>query len=186
MRARITLVPYGLSLIVVFLVGTALSMAVPAELAGQRVSPHETVSATIDGADLSITYGRPSMRGRTIMGTLVSYGHVWCPGADEATTLTTSRPMRIGSMSLSAGSYTFWMLPSADAWTLIVNTQTGQWHTRYDPQYDLGRIELQKASLAEAIEQLTFAIDKNPTGAGGVLKMMWERTAVSAQFSIVQ
>ena len=184
MRTRITLVLCGLHML--WAVGAALWMAVPVALEAQRLSPHETVSATIDGADLSITYGRPSVRGRTIVGALVPYGRVWCPGADEATTLTTSRPIRVGTLSLPAASYTLWMLPSADAWTLIVNTETGQWHTRYDSKYDLGRVELQKESLVEPIEQLTFAIEKQPTGVGGVLKMMWERTAVSVPFSIVQ
>ena len=54
---------------------------------GRRASPHESISGTIDGTDITITYGRPSMRGRMIFGRLVAWDRVWCPGADEATTL---------------------------------------------------------------------------------------------------
>ena len=54
-------------------------------------SPHETTKATIDGAAISVTYGRPSVRARKIMGALVPYGTVWRTGADEATTLTTDK-----------------------------------------------------------------------------------------------
>ncbi|MBI3263372.1 MAG: DUF2911 domain-containing protein [Acidobacteria bacterium] len=43
---------------------------------GGRVSPHESVSATVIGAQLTIVYGRPSMRGRTIFGSLVPYDRV--------------------------------------------------------------------------------------------------------------
>src|SRR5262249_33773889 len=60
-----------------------------------RMSPHETISATIDEAMISITYGRPYMRGRRIMGALVPFGRVWCPGADQATALTTSKRLRL-------------------------------------------------------------------------------------------
>ena len=95
-----------------------------------RLSPHDSVANVVDGADVSIAYGRPSMRGRAIMGHLVPYGRVWCPGADEATTLTSSKALRIGDLALDAGSYTLWMRPSADDWMLIVNKETGIFHTQ--------------------------------------------------------
>src|SRR5436305_11661400 len=97
--------------------GTILAVVVGVSaVRAQRASPHESVSASIDGADISIAYGRPYMRGRTIFGSLVPYGRVWCPGADEATTLTTSRPLKIGDLLLDAPQYTLWILPSADQW----------------------------------------------------------------------
>ena len=61
---------------------------------GGRRSPHESVSAKIEGATMTIEYGRPYMRGRTIFGGLVPYQIVWCPGADAATTLDSTRPLR--------------------------------------------------------------------------------------------
>jgi DUF2911 family protein len=156
---------------------------------GPRVSPHETVSATIDGADLVITYGRPSMRGRTIFGALVPYGRVWCPGADEATTLDSTRALKIGALAVPAGPHTIWMVPAAEAWTLVVSKEPSGFHTRYTQSSDLGRVPLQKKAITEpaaAIEMLTFAIEKNPSGAGGVIKMTWETTEVSALFTVVQ
>src|ERR1019366_1109945 len=82
-----------------------LTSALATARAGQtRASPHATVSAGVGGADLSITYGRPYMRGRVIMGALVPYGRVWCPGADEATTLTTTKPLKMGDLTLAAGA----------------------------------------------------------------------------------
>src|SRR5262249_57241762 len=118
-----------------------------------RVSPNESVSATIDGATLTITYGRPSMRGRTIFGALVPYGRVWCPGADEATTLESSRPIAIGALAVPAGSHTIWMLPTADAWTLVVSQEPSGFHTRYNEPADLGRVPLVKRALPTPVEQ---------------------------------
>jgi len=156
----------------------------PAEARAQsRLSPHESVSATVDGSDISITYGRPYMRGRAIMGALVPYGRVWCPGADEATALATSRGLRIGGRTLAAGRYTLWMLPTADLWMLIINKQTGQFHTEYDARQDLWRVDLEKRVLGSPVDQLTFSIVPRP-GGGGVIKLAWETTEVSVPFTV--
>ena len=169
----------------VLLLGSQLAVGQPAG----RVSPHESVSATIDGADITVVYGRPSMRGRTIFGALVPYGRVWCPGADEATTLDSTRGLQIGKLAVPAGPHTIWMLPTAEAWTLVVSKEPSGFHTRYTQASDLGRVALAKRVLtepAEGVEMLTFTIEKNPSAAGGVIKMMWELTEVSALFTVVQ
>ena len=171
-----------LALIALVLIGAGLA----ARQRGPRVSPHESVDATIDGAEIVITYGRPSMRGRTIFGALVPYGRVWCPGADEATTLDSTRVLQLGTLTVPAGPHTIWMLPTADAWTLVVSKEASGFHTRYNESADLGRVALHKQTLAAPIERLTFKIEKNPAAAGGVITMMWETTEVSASFTVVQ
>ena len=174
-------------LAVIAMVSTGRGLA--AGQRGARVSPHESVSASIDGADLTITYGRPSMRGRTIFGALVPYERVWCPGADEATTLDSTRALQIGTLAVPPGPHTIWMLPTASVWTLVVSKEPSGFHTRYNGAADLGRVALRKQALTEppsGVETLTFAIEKNPSGAGGVIKMTWETTEVSALFTVVQ
>ncbi len=150
-----------------------------------RISPHETTSGSVDGASLSINYGRPSMRGRKIFGDLVPWDRVWCPGADECTKLTTDRPLKIGNLSLAAGSYSLWMLPQPGDWMLIVNKQANVFHTRYDSEYDLGRVKLEKRALSSPVEELTFYVEKNPDGPGGRIRMTWETTEVFAPFTVV-
>lgn len=151
---------------------------------GTRVSPHESTSATIDGSDITITYGRPSMRGRTIFGQLVPYGRVWCPGADEATTLDSARPLQIGDLAVPAGPHTIWILPTADAWTLVVSKEASGFHTKYNASADLGRLQMTKRTLDMPIEQLTFALATSPAGRGGVVTMSWETTEVSVPFTV--
>lgn len=152
----------------------------------QRASPHESTSATIDDAELTITYGRPYMRGRTIFGGLVPYGRIWCPGADEATILTTDRALKFAGLDVPAGHYTLWMRPTADAWTLIVNRQTGQWHLQYDPAQDLGHVPLETRTLARPVQQLTFDVERRHGAPGGVLRMRWATTEASAPFTVVK
>src|SRR5437763_591515 len=158
----------------------------PGRQRAPRVSPHESVDATIDETQVVITYGRPSMRGRTIFGALVPCGRVWCPGADEATTLDSTRALQIGTLTVPAGPHTIWMLPTSDVWTLVVSKEASGFHTRYNQSADLGRVALRKQALATPIEQLTFKIEKNSAAAGGVITMMWETTEVSASFTVVQ
>src|SRR5580765_3511293 len=108
----------------------------------RRVSPHETNNSVVDGAKISITYGRPSVRGRKIFGSLVPYDRVWMPGADEATIFQTSAPLQFGDFTLRAGSYTLYTLPSDKRWTLIINKMTGQFHTYYPEQDDLAKLPM--------------------------------------------
>ncbi|MGE5244366.1 MAG: DUF2911 domain-containing protein [Betaproteobacteria bacterium] len=166
-----------------FALVVSIAMAGCAAAQGRRASPHETTSATIDGARITISYGRPYRRGRTIMGGLVPYGRVWATGADEATTISTTKTLRIGGVDLPAGNYSLWTLPSPDRWKLIVNRQTGQWHTQYDRLQDLARLDMTKRQLARPVDQLTISIGKGSTG-GGVLTIAWETTEVSIPFAV--
>jgi hypothetical protein len=150
----------------------------------QRASPHESVSGSIGGAELAITYGRPYMRGRVIFGSLVPYGRVWCPGADEATVLTSSKPLVLGgALDVPAGPHTIWILPTPDVWTLIVSKEPSGFHTRYHEAADLGRVPLEKRALDAPIDQLTFAFRRTGDHAGAIV-MSWENTEVSAPFTV--
>src|SRR5437868_979977 len=120
-----------------------------------RVSPHETVTASIDGNDVTIVYGRPYTKDpktgapRKVWGELVPFGKVWRTGADEATLLTTKEPLDIGGTAVPAGTYSIYTLPEANGAKLIVNKQTGQWGTKYDEKQDLARIDMKKEAAAK-------------------------------------
>src|SRR5262249_55183581 len=83
---------------------------------GNRASPHETVDLTLSGKKISVSYGRPYMKGRKIMGALVPFNAVWRTGADEATVLNTEADLTIGSLSVPKGSYALFTLPSESGW----------------------------------------------------------------------
>jgi Protein of unknown function (DUF2911) len=158
------------------------------------VSPHETISATIDGSKITITYGRPYSKKpgttevRKIWGGLVPYGKVWRTGADAATVLTTEQPLVLGETTLPAGKYTLFTWPVENGTPkLIINKRTGQWGIPYDEQKEaeneLARVDLKKETLDKDVDQFTMAIEPNPSG-GGVLKMMWEKTQYLVTFTV--
>lgn len=139
-----------------------------------QLSSRDTVRAAIGGAEILIEYGRPRVRGRTIMGGVVPWGEIWRTGANAATGFTTSADLLLGGAGIPAGSYTLYSLPRPDGADLIVNRQTGQWGTEYDPSLDLVRVPLTRRTLPAPVEEFTIAIDSADGGAR--LRFAWERT----------
>jgi hypothetical protein len=156
--------------------------SLPRHPEGERRSPREVVFADIAGSRISIEHGRPSKRGRVIWGSLVPWGRWWMPGADEATSLTTSKPLEFGGLLVPAGDYTIYTNPGDASFKLIINQETGQFHTTYHPERDLGRVDMHRAAAVTPAEQLTFAIE--PQGTGGVLKLTWDDREYSAPFVV--
>src|SRR6476659_6414204 len=72
---------------------------------GQAGSPHETVEYMVHGAKITVNYGRPFIKGRAI-DAVAPKGQAYRLGADEATILTTDKPLMIGALMLQPGSYT--------------------------------------------------------------------------------
>lgn len=112
------------------------------------------------------------------MGALVPYGKVWRTGANEATTLTTPVDLSIGVTKVPAGTYTLWTLPEEGTWKLIINKQTGQWGTEYDPKQDLARVDMSKRpAVGSPAEQFTISFDKKSEDTADLV-LTWETTTV--------
>jgi hypothetical protein len=153
---------------------------------GQRyTSPPASAAVKIAGKRISVAYYAPSMHGRRIMGELVPFGQVWCPGANVATGLTTEADLQIGSLKLPKGTWSIWAIPGAKEWTLIVNKQSGQHHLDYDAAEDFGRTTMMVKTLFTPVE--TFRIELASDGANkGTLSLIWETTQASIPFTVLQ
>jgi hypothetical protein len=173
---------------------SAMAQAAKTKKQRQRISPHETITATIDGAEVKLVYGRPYTKDpksgemRKIWGGLVPYGKVWRTGADEATLLTIAAPIEIGGTSLAAGTYSLFTVPAEDGSAkLVINKKTGQWGIPYNEESEkaneLARIDLTKSAIEKKVDQFTMAIEPQSSG-GGELKMMWENTQYSVPFTV--
>ena len=158
-------------------------VAILAQGREQRRSPHETVNETLAGKQITISYGRPSLHGRKIMGGLVPYGDIWRTGADEATTLTTAADLTIGGASIPAGQYTLWTLPAEAGWKLVINKETGQWGTNYHAAQDLVRVGMRTSNVSRPVEEFTIAW-RNRSEREADLIMEWENTRVSVPVQV--
>lgn len=142
-----------------------------ADAAGRAMgvaSTRDTARGTVDGAGVLVDYGRPSRRGRAIWGTVVPYDSIWRLGANAATQITTSAELDIGGALVPAGTWSLWLIPTATGGTLIINKQTKQWGTQYDPAQDLVRVPVSRASRATRAEQFTITIE------AGELRLDWD------------
>jgi hypothetical protein len=154
---------------------------------GQAGSPHVKSEWTIDGANISITYGRPSLKGRTMGKDVDPYiGKPWRTGADEATILTTNRPLKFGAISLAPGSYTINTQPGEGEWQLIIGKLgakgQAQWGVPYQKDLEIGRTAMKIDKTKTPVEQLTITIDD--TATGGTLRIEWGTTSASAPFTV--
>jgi hypothetical protein len=150
-----------------------------------RISPTQTAKANIDGADVSVTFGAPYTKDpqtgapRKIWGGLVPYGQVWRTGANEATTLTTTKDLEIGGTTVPAGSYSLFTLPEeSGASKLIINKQTGQSGTKYDESQDFARVDLTKTTIDKQVNQFEMTILTGNKGSHK-LALRWENTEFS-------
>lgn len=130
-------------ILLVVLLG-ALPPAFQQPTAPPRVKPSQRGSVTQRIADTTITidYSRPVARGRELFGKLVPWGRVWCPGADDATTIEVSADLKVDGKDLAAGKYSVWAEPGPERWTLMFNRQHAVWHTRYPEGQDALRLEV--------------------------------------------
>jgi len=164
--------------------GTAVA---PAQTPKAPLSPPAHSSLTIAGATITVDYSAPSMRGRQIFGSLVPWGQVWRTGANKATTLKTEAALNINGLRVPKGEYTIYTIPEPDQWTLIINKQTGQWGTVYDPGQDLGRVKMTVSKPPEPIQTFTITVAKaNGTENKGFLVMQWENEVATAPFTVLK
>ena len=129
-------------------------------------SPHDTLRTK----NLTVTYGRPYKKGREIFGKLEPYGKVYRCGADEATTIT----------FMKDGTYSLFVIPNEDKWTIILNGQAKQWGA-YDYEKnkakDVLHVDVPVTKLNSVVEQLTIAL------AAKNLTIAWDQTQVAIPVS---
>lgn len=157
-----------------------------------RASQKAVVSQTVGVTDIKITYSRPGVKGRVIWGDkkpdtkadagtaenpLVPFGQVWRTGANEATTFSVTDDVTINGQKLPKGDYSLHTIPGKDEWTIIFNSDPGQWGSfSYDEKKDTLRIRV-KPEPAEMREWFTIGIPEvTPSTAKVVLR--WEKIVV--------
>lgn len=166
-----------------------------------RPSQKATVMQAVGVTDITITYSRPGVKGRKIWGDppansaagtstlddararakdapLVPYGHVWRTGANEATLLEVSDNVLVNGQPLAAGRYSLHTLPARDEWTIIFNSDAGQWGSfSYDDKKDVLRVKAKPQIVADSQEWLIFTFD--PVNANSAqVNLRWEKVNV--------
>jgi len=154
----------------------------------QYKSPHESTSLEVGGHKITITYGRPSLHGRKMIGEHEPYGKVWRTGADEATTIETDADLDLNGLKVPKGTYSLFTIPEPDSWTLIVNKVAKQWgafkYSEHESE-DVGRTKMHVTKLSSPVEE--FTISMTPSGSDGfTLKLAWQDVEASVPVKVAR
>lgn len=167
-------------------------------------SQKASVMQTIGVTDITITYHRPAVKGRTIFAPapasmearaageatldnqnerkpgepIVPYNHVWRAGANEATTFQVTDDVLINGQPLKAGTYSLAAIPGKDDWTIIFNNDPGQWGAfSYDAKKDALRVKSKAQTVSDNQELLLYSFDP-VTADSATVNLRWEKVNV--------
>jgi len=133
----------------------ALVLATPAA-AQPQASQHGAVSQLVNTTTISLEYDRPVLRGRSIFGQLLDYDVVWTPGANRATWIDFSAPVRVQGQALPAGRYGIWTIPHENApWEIIFVSDWDAHHSFFPMESERLRVRASPESSSH-MEVLAF------------------------------
>lgn len=128
---------------------------------------------------ISLTYGRPDVKGRKIFGGTEPYGVVWRTGANAATIIKFTDEVTIEGHKIKPGEYSLFTIPGATEWTVIINKVAKQWGAySYDPKQDLLRFKVKPYRLPITLETFTIQFTDVHIDTG-ILQLLWERTGIA-------
>ncbi|MEX2529482.1 MAG: DUF2911 domain-containing protein [Gemmatimonadota bacterium] len=147
-----------------------------------RASPYDSVTAAMGEARVKVCYGRPSARGRTMIGgENVPFGQFWRTGANEPTTLHVTAPVEIAGIALEPGSYSLYTRPGETTWEVFLNTSVDRWGVPINEEvrsHEVGSAELPRERPESHVETMTFTVeDVSDDSANLVLE--WETFRIS-------
>jgi hypothetical protein len=144
----------------------------------QAQSPAATATGKANGATITINYSSPSVKGRKIWGELVPYGKVWRAGANQATTIEFDKDVTVEGKKVPKGKYSLYALPGEKEWSIILNSQTGQWgitrggETTRDASKDVAVVTVKPKKSASMTEALKYEVNNNG------FSLIWENLEV--------
>ncbi|MES2650898.1 MAG: DUF2911 domain-containing protein [Bacteroidota bacterium] len=155
----------------------AQGVKMPAASSGQ------TVIQEFGLGKITLTYSRPSMKGRKIFGALEPYDKVWRTGANSATVIKFSDDVTIEGKDIPAGEYGLFTIPNKSEWTVILSKTSKTWGAyTYNEADDFARFKVKPMAMKEKMETFTIQFaNVKPTSAQ--LQILWENTAVAVNLT---
>lgn len=145
------------------------------------LSPFSEIRQEIGLTELTLSYSRPSAKGRTVYGELVPYGEIWRTGANVSTNLTVEEDVKVAGNELVAGTYALYSIPGPTEWTIIVHTKTGMRSIaggRVKPENDVFRFTVVPEYLPKYVETLSMQF-VSLSSSRCELQISWEHTRVA-------
>lgn len=166
--------------------GTAAFAQTPAapKLTFPEASPLASVSQRIGLTDVQVTYNRPGAKGRVVFGGVVAYDHVWRTGANNATKISFSTPVKFNGADVPAGTYELFTIPSKSEWTVIIHKNMSQWGAyNYDQKNDVARVKATPVALTNGVETLAISFN-DLRDESATLNIAWEKVRVPVTITV--
>ncbi|AWW32997.1 DUF2911 domain-containing protein [Echinicola strongylocentroti] len=123
------------------------------------LSPPATATGEVNGANITINYSSPGVKGRTIWGDLVPFDKVWRAGANAATTFETDKDIKVEGKNLPAGRYSFFIIPGPEESVFIFNSVPDQpGSSKYDESKDVIRVTVPSQETSTMEERLVYEV----------------------------
>jgi hypothetical protein len=138
-----------------------------------QMNPRGEAKAMVAGKAVSIDYGRPSLKGRDMLGQ-AQVGQAWRMGADAATSLKTDADLSFGTAAVPKGEYIL----------TATKVAADQWHLNVLAKADRAKVAdvpLVAGKLDASVEQFTIALKGEKDK--GELELHWGTTALKAAFT---
>ena len=146
-----------------------LAMVSATTFAQEKASPARVAKGVAGASSITIQYSAPAVKGRVVWGNLVPIGQVWRAGANEATKFTTEKDILIEGKLLTAGTYSFFIIPNEYQSTFIFNKVADQWGAfNYDATKDQLRVNAFAGQAASFEEHLVYEVKPDR------LEVRWE------------
>jgi len=152
-------------------------------MTGYAANGRGKAKLALNGKEISIDYGKPSLNGRKVEDLLgqLSAGQVWRLGADSSTTFTTSGDLQFGDKTVPKGVYSLWARKETDGgWSLVFNKQHGQWGTDHDAAQDLVSVPLKEEKEGKSSEMVEISLEKEK--GGGEFSVSWGNLELTTAF----
>lgn len=162
-----------------------ISITVNAQLETPHASPFSKIEQKVGLTDITLEYSRPSMRGRTIFGDLVSYGKVWRTGANANTKITFGDDVVVNGKTLKAGSYAVYTIPNENSWDVLLYSDANNWGTprEWDETKVAAKVTVEIYPMPVAIETFTMSFD-DLTNNSVMLGILWEKVYTAIRIEV--
>jgi hypothetical protein len=157
------------------LIAATCASSADAQVRMPQPSPLQTIKQDFGISSIELSYSRPSLKGRKMMGVMDKYGVVWRTGANAATRIRFNDRVEIGGKMIDTGSYALYTIPQKQGdWTVIINKGIGNWGTNgFKESDDVVRFTAKTTKLKPKMETLTMQF-ANMRPQTCDLQIMWE------------
>jgi len=166
------------------LANSALAETPKPKIEFPQSSPSCTLKQRVGLTDIEVDYSRPGVKDREIFGDVVPFDKVWRTGANQATKIIFSTPVKLNGTEIPAGTYALMTIPGKDEWTIIINKGAEQWGAyKYDEKSDIARIKATPVTLDKAVDAFTIEFNKI-RDESSFLNIVWDKTEVPIKVEV--